>query len=230
MKAWLHVPSHSPILDVCVCVYYQYFITFWLIYYLNEDVGFRFSVEVGEATSGGDALVQLFDGRLSLVRLSRDLIGVVEEVGVDQLDVITELDSERSPLIIPSRRCSDIGPQYVLYRWLIEQGYSSSNAKGRGSCTSPTYTPRLLQILQGIVGRDLEITYIFTCTTTMIYLHNTIFSCKNAGWCSVVPSLTAFITAMKKKKRFYHGCEKSCEGRPGYEAIRMVHAVVCGCQ
>ena len=26
---------------------------------------------------------------------------------------------------------------------------------------------------------------------------------------------------------FFHGCEKSCKGRPGYEATRYVSATVC---
>ena len=32
------------------------------------------------------------------------------------------------------------------------------------------------------------------------------------------PSLTAFFAAVAKKHAFCHGCGKSCEGRPGYEA------------
>ena len=31
------------------------------------------------------------------------------------------------------------------------------------------------------------------------------------------PSLIAFFAAVEKKI-FFYGCEKSCEGRPGYEA------------
>ena len=38
------------------------------------------------------------------------------------------------------------------------------------------------------------------------------------------PSLTAFFAAVAKSvgNHFCHGCEKSCEGRPGYEAINYV--------
>ena len=32
------------------------------------------------------------------------------------------------------------------------------------------------------------------------------------------PSLTAFSRSRGKNHAFCHGCEKSCEGRPGYEA------------
>ena len=32
------------------------------------------------------------------------------------------------------------------------------------------------------------------------------------------PSLTAFFAAVENPHFFYHGCKKSCEGRPGYEA------------
>ena len=34
------------------------------------------------------------------------------------------------------------------------------------------------------------------------------------------PSLTAFFAAVAKSA-FCHGCEKSCEGRPGYEAMYL---------
>ena len=35
------------------------------------------------------------------------------------------------------------------------------------------------------------------------------------------PPLTAFFGAVEKRT-FFHGCEKSCEGRPGYEVTLMV--------
>ena len=38
------------------------------------------------------------------------------------------------------------------------------------------------------------------------------------------PSLTAFFAAMEK--RFFHGCEKSCEGRPGYKATRCIFTIL----
>ena len=36
------------------------------------------------------------------------------------------------------------------------------------------------------------------------------------------PSLAAFFAAMEKHT-FFHGCKKSCEGRPGYEARDFLH-------
>ena len=45
---------------------------------------------------------------------------------------------------------------------------------------------------------------------------------KPRGWPIYVPwyrmSLTAFCSCGKKVIYFFHGCEKSCEGRPGCEA------------
>ena len=38
------------------------------------------------------------------------------------------------------------------------------------------------------------------------------------------PSLIAFFATVEKKRGFFHGCEKSCEGRPGYEARHSLHA------
>ena len=32
------------------------------------------------------------------------------------------------------------------------------------------------------------------------------------------PPFAAFFAAVGKKSTFFHSCEKSCEGRPGYEA------------
>ena len=39
------------------------------------------------------------------------------------------------------------------------------------------------------------------------------------------PSLTAFFAAVAKSVVFCHGCEKSCEGRPGYEARLDWHSI-----
>ena len=45
-------------------------------------------------------------------------------------------------------------------------------------------------------------------------------------YCSLVPSPTLaafFLQPRKKTWTFFHGCENSCEGRPGYEANCIVH-------
>ena len=75
-----------------------------LFHYLDEDVGLHVSVEVGEASCSRDAAVQLFDGGLSLVRLSNDPVDVVKEVGVHQLNVVGELEPERSSSVVPARK------------------------------------------------------------------------------------------------------------------------------